>query len=176
MIEVEAKIKIENPKKIRALAKKVGKFKGIQTKTDDYYTLQKNSKYPKKSLRIRNLDGTYQINFKEKLSYVKGIHAKNETEFVVKEIAPFMRLIKNFGFKHWLRKIKLSEIYEIERNFHIEINNVKNLGWFIEIEYLAHKGEIEKARKKILTVIRKLDLSSEEIIKTGYTKMLWDKR
>jgi len=99
MIEVEAKIKIENPKKIRALAKKVGKFKGIQTKTDDYYTLQKNSKYPKKSLRIRNLDGTYQINFKEKLSYVKGIHAKNETEFVVKEIAPFMRLIKNFGFK-----------------------------------------------------------------------------
>ena len=40
MIEVEAKIRISEPDKIRKLAGKIGKFKGRVKKIDDYYTLE----------------------------------------------------------------------------------------------------------------------------------------
>jgi len=178
MIEVEAKIKVSNPNKYRKKILEITKLVKKAKKIDDYYSLEQNPKknYPKKSLRIRKINKHYEINFKQKLSYIKGIHAKNEQEFMVTDIRNFLNLIKDFGFKHWLRKIKYSEVYEINKNFHIELNNVKNLGWFIEIEYLAKPNEISKARNNILKIMKQLSLDKDKIIKDGYTKMLWNKK
>lgn len=175
MIEVEAKVKISSPEKYRKLAKRLGNLVEKEEKIDDYYTLQKNKSYPKKSLRVRKKNGIYEINFKERISYKNGIHAKNEQEFQVTDIHNFLALIANFGFKKWLTKIKHSEIYEIKKNFHIEINQVKSLGWFLEIEYLTEKNQIEKARKEIQEVMKKLQVQKNQIVKDGYTKMLWEK-
>ena len=174
MIEVEAKIKIPAPEKFRKLARGIGRLIEEEKKIDDYYTLSPKGKYPKKSLRVRKKNAHYEINFKQKLSYIKGIHAKDEREFQVTDINNFIKLIEDFGFRKWLTKIKDSEVYEIKKNFHLEINHVKNLGWFIEIEFLATEKEIPKARKEILQVIKKLGLSQRQVIKDGYTKMLWD--
>lgn len=177
MIEVEAKIKISNPEKLRKkISEIIGKRKK-ETKIDYYYTMERNkSIYPKKSLRVRKIDHKYQINFKQKLSYIKGIYAKDEREFEVTDIKNFLKLITDFGFRLWLIKEKYSESYEIKKNFHIELNNVKNLGWFVEIEYLTDKNSIAEARKRILEIIKKLSLKKEKIIKEGYTKLLWNKR
>ncbi len=225
MIEVEVKVKVASAGEIRKKIKAIAKFSDRIKKVDAYYTLESLGSYPRKSLRVRKLNGNcqepatkmvgasqvlehtrlqdfsnleshqeserrkflrfataekskclmYQINFKEKLSYVKGVHAKRETEFSVSDIKGFLLLINNFGFRNWLVKEKISEIYELKRNFHIELNNVKNLGWFLEIEYLAKPKEIEKARAEILKVMEKLGVKEEEIIKKGYTKMLWER-
>jgi len=178
MIEVEAKIKISNlkefRKKISEIAKPIKKVKKI----DDYYTLEPSPRktYPKKSLRIRKTNNKYEINFKQKLSYIKGIHAKNEEEFTTSDIQNFLDLIHDFGFKKWLTKIKHSEIYQINKNFRIEINHVNKLGWFIEVEYLTTRNNIKKARQQILKVIKQLNLKQKDIIKDGYTKLLWNKR
>ena len=142
MIEVEAKIKIPSPEKYRKSAKKLGKLIEKQKKTDEYYTLEPLNKYPKKSLRIRKKNKHHIVNFKQKLSYVKGVHAKVESEFLTSDIKNFTNLIKDFGFKKWLTKIKHSEVYKIKKNFHLELNHVKTLGWFIEIEYLTTKQGI----------------------------------
>jgi len=174
MIEVESKVKIKNPeafrKKIRALAKYKGKVK----KVDDYYTLEPKSHYPKKSLRIRKLNSHYQINFKQRELYLKGVHAKKETEFTASKIEDFLALIKDFGFRKWLTKEKITYLYQIKKNFHIELNNVKKLGWFLEIEYLTVPSKIKQARREILKVMEKLKISKKDAIKDGYTKMLWD--
>jgi len=175
MIEVEAKIKISNPNDFKKKALSLGKFLGKTKKIDDYYTLESLKKYPKKSLRIRKIDHKYEINFKQKLSYVKGVHAKEESEFTVSDIKGFLALIKDFGFKKYLVKEKHSQIYEISKLFHIEINNIKKLGWFLEIEYLTNEKNIPKARRQILEIVRKLGISKKKIIKDGYTKLLWDK-
>jgi predicted adenylyl cyclase CyaB len=175
MIEVEAKIKISSPEKYRILVSKIAKHIKTLKKTDDYYTLQSLKTYPKKSLRIRKTKDKYEINFKQHLSYVNGIHAKNEQEFTTSDINNFLNLIKDFGFKKWLTKIKHSEVYEINKNFHIEINKVNNLGWFIEIEYLAKPNQIKPARTQISKVIKQLNLNKESIIKEGYTKLLWNR-
>src|SRR3989344_1783865 len=137
MIEVETKAKIISPERFRIRAQKIGRYKGKERKVDDYYTLESTKHYPQKSLRIRRRSGFFEVNFKERLSYKDNIYAKNETEFKIADIRDFLRLLNEFGFKKWLTKEKYTEIYEIKNNFHIELNHLKNLGWFVEIEYLC---------------------------------------
>jgi adenylate cyclase class 2 len=175
MIEVEAKVKISNPDKARLQAKKLGKYIGKQTKADDYYSLETRG-YPKKSLRTRKLNGFYQVNFKHWLKNKSKIDTKKEVEFKVSNIEEFLELIHEFGFRKWISKHKTSEVYEIKKNFHIEINNVHKLGWFLEVEYLATKKEIEKARHEVMKVIREFGFDEKDIVKSGYTKLLWDKK
>ena len=176
MIEVESKAKIINPERFRVLAQKIGRYKGKERKVDDYYSLESESSYPKKSLRIRKKSGFYMINFKQRISYKLGVHAKKETEFKVSDVAGFVRLIHDFGFKKWLTKEKYTELYEIKRHFNIELNHVKNLGWFVEVEYLCNGKGTEKARKEVLDALKKLGLRQKDIVKEGYTKLLWDKK
>lgn len=176
MIEVEAKVRMPDSSDYRSKIKSLAKFIKKENKIDDYYTLQSLLSYPKKSLRVRKKGNIYEINFKQRISYKNGIHAKNEHEFTLKNISPFIALITDFGFKHWLRKEKTTELYNIEKNFNIEINNVKNLGWFLEVEYLCNKDQINNARKRVLEILKKLNVKKKDIVKEGYTKMLWDKR
>ena len=175
MIEVEAKATIENLSEIKKKAAKIGKYIGHKRKTDEYYTLENLSKYPKKSIRIRKKKGKYEVNFKRKLSYIKGVHAKKEVELKIQDISGFKALIKDFGFKKWLGKEKETYLYKIKKNFNIEINKVKNLGWFLEIEYLCLPEEINKARNEVLKVAELLGVRKKDIIEKGYTKILWEK-
>ncbi len=175
MIEVEAKARIIHPEKFRVLAQKIGHYKGKERKVDDYYSLESVNNYPKKSLRVRKRSGFHEINFKQRISYKNGVYAKKETEFRVSDISGFLRLIHEFGFKKWLTKEKYTELYEIKKNFHIELNHVKKLGWFVEVEYLSSQKDIEKARAEVLRVMNQLSLHKKDIVKEGYTKLLWNK-
>ncbi len=172
MIEVEAKIKINNPysvrKEISGFARRIGKEK----KVDDYYSLEEG--YPKRSLRVRRRKWIYEINFKQRISYSNGVHAKKEVEYRVEDIGWFLSLIKDFGFKRWLRKDKTTELYEIKKNFHIELNYVKKLGWFLEVEYLCNEGSVSRCRKEVLDIVKELGFSEKDLVKDGYTKMLWN--
>ena len=176
MIEVEAKVRVKNLKEARAKIRKIGKYKGRERKIDDYYALESLREYPRKSLRVRRMNGKYIINFKQRISYDAGVFAKKEVEFETSDIAGFIELIKNFGFRKWLRKEKETELYEIKKNFHIEINYVKKLGYFLEVEYLAEKSEIGMARREVERVLHELGIEKNDIVKDGYTKMLWNLR
>lgn len=176
MIEVESKIFVENPNAIRERAKMLGKYSGTELKIDDYFTRESIDRYPKESMRVRKVNGFYITNFKQRLSYEHGVHAKKEIEHIVKDIRSLMRVMAAFGFRKWLRKEKRCEIYEIKKNFHIELNYVKKLGWFVEIEYLVKKvSQIKSARQEVVRVIEALGLDERDAIKKGYTKMLWEK-
>ncbi|MEI6849817.1 MAG: class IV adenylate cyclase [archaeon] len=176
MIEVESKARIINPEKLRVLAQKIGHYKGKERKVDDYYSLEPKGKYPQKSLRIRKRSGFYEVNFKQRIFYKNGVHAKKETEFKVSDIEDFLRLIGDFGFRKWLTKEKYTELYEIKKNFHIELNHVKNLGWFVEVEYLSSLKEAHGVAKEVRLVMEKLGINKKDIVKEGYTKLLWDKK
>ena len=179
MIEVESKIAVSEKelREIREEIKKIGQFEQKKRKVDDYYALENLKTYPKKSLRIRKINKGYTVNFKQAIGYEKGMHAKREVEFHVDDINGFLALISDFGFRKWLTKEKESEIYHIKPNLHIEINKLKGLGWFLEIEALVKKKEEIRAAEKEIEKIRKLlGVDKRKAIKEGYTKQLWEKR
>ena len=116
----------------------------------------------------------YQINFKQSLLFHHHIHAKKETEFSASNIDDFLALLEEFGFQKWLRKEKRSEVYRLGEHFHIELNQVKGLGWFVEVEYLALPSEVARAEKKVFEVLKSLGFQERDFVKEGYTKLLWD--
>ena len=178
LYEVESKAKISNVNDLRKKIKKIAKFTGKEKKVDEYFAVQKRG-YPKKAFRIRKTGKKHLINFKKwiKKYWDSQVVVKEEYEFELLHLKEFLILMEDLGFKKWIKKIKISEDYNYkgDKKILIEINNVKHLGYFLEIEYLAKKNEIGKAKKKIKNVLKELGIKKSEINNTGYTKMLWRK-
>lgn len=180
--EVEVKVKIDNLKSLKEKIKKIAKFKEKETKDDSYFSTQKSG-YPLKAFRIRDDKQKIIVNLKKRFSKPdkSGIVVKKEFEFELsdkKHIDNFFVLIKDFGFKEWLHKRKITEKYSLNKNkkVSLEINQVENLGNYLEIEYLAEKDEIGKAKKVISETLEKLEIPKSAIDNVGYTKRLYDKK
>ena len=177
-LEVETKVKIRDVSKLRKKIQKIGRLVKKESRMDDYFAI-KIKGYPKKAFRIRDDGKAYVVNFKKWLKkyWSKDIVVKEEFEFKIKEPKHFLALMKDLGFVEWMKKIKSSESYvsKKDKRLVIEINKVKHLGYFMEMEYLSRKSEMEKAKKKIRQALKELEIKPDQIDNTGYTKMLWDK-
>jgi predicted adenylyl cyclase CyaB len=174
-LEVESKIKVSNVKDMRKKIKKIAKYIKTERKIDNYYSL-KSGVYPKKSLRVRSKGSKVEVNFKKWGPYNKGIHTKEESEFEVSDLKNFFGLLNDFGFKRWISKEKTTELYKTRDGINLELNHVKKLGWYLEIEALCHKSGVSKAKKNILNIRKKLEIDNKDIEKRGYTKQLWSLR
>lgn len=181
--EVETKLMIPESEvsKLRAKIKTIGKFEKKGKKADDYFAIKRLG-YPKKAFRIRATKDNFEVNFKKhhKNLWTKEIVVKEEFEFRLKgkdEVEDLLSLFKDLGFVEWVKKIKWNETYKYkkDKNVSIELNKVKHLGYFMEIEYLVPKSKVETARNKIMDVLKDLDVPLDWIDNTGYTKMLWYK-
>ena len=173
-MEVETKIPISDKEinGVRARIKEISKFIKQETKKDDYYSLEYFS-YPSRSLRIRDKGKIKEVNFKKKHSYINGVHAKKEVQFEILDTSGFFELIEDFGFRKWLHKEKETELYRTKNGVNIEINKVKGLGYFLELEVLCPLKSVASARKKVVAVRSALGFTEADSERRGYTKQLW---
>jgi len=185
-LEVETKVKLRKDEvaDLRKRILKIAKFEKKKSKSDDYFAIPIKMKgmikqYPKKAFRIRDDGDSYVINFKHWLRkyWTDEIVIKEEYEFETKSPDKFLALMFDLGFKQWLKKYKISESYRYKKNkkVDIEINKVKHLGYFMEIEYIAEPRERKKAVKTVYDILKELKIDFKDITNVGYTKMLWDK-
>lgn len=172
-IEVESKVRVDDLPEARKRIKKIAKYVKTEKKIDDYYSLNPLKGYPKKSLRVRDKGRKCVVNFKQRIWYKDGVWAKKEVEFGISDIDNFHDLLKEFGFIKWMRKEKKTELYKTKEGVMIELNYVKKLGWFIELEVLCKENEMKDAAKRINKIRKLLNIKKEEIEKKGYTKLLW---
>jgi len=184
LLEVETKIKVDNSevKKFRKRIREIAKFEKKGKKVDDYFAIKKNPMYyPKKAFRSRTTSDHIEINFKKHLKkfWTKNIVVKQEFEFKIPkdDFKDMMELFYDMGFTEWIQKVKWNETYKWKKDkkVSIELNKVKHLGYFIELEYLAKPSQMKKAIRKLQTVIKELRIKQNQIDNTGYTKMLWYK-
>ena len=182
-LEVETKVKLNDSEipELRRKIKQIAKFEKKGTKADDYFAIQKKG-YPKKAFRVRATPKEFEVNFKRWLTkyWTPEVVVKQEFEFVLKgkeEVQDLLELFKDLGFTEWVKKIKRNETYKYKKNkrLSIEINHVKHLGYFMEMEYLAQPSEMKKAINLIKNVLKELEIDPNQIDNTGYTKMLWYK-
>ena len=173
-IEVETKIPLKQSdlNRIRKKIKEIAKFVKKENKKDDYYTLE-YFQYPEKSLRIRDKGSIREVNFKKRNSFSKGVYAKKEVQFEISDIKGFFDLIEDFGFRRWLHKEKTTELYTTKNGVNIELNYVKKLGWFLELEILCPPNHVSSARNKIVAVREELGFKESDCEPRGYTRQLW---
>jgi len=181
-LEVETKVKIKNVAELRNKIQKIARLDKKERRADDYFALKRKFRrhgYPKKAFRIRNKGDKHEVNFKKWLKkyWDDYIVVKQEYEFETKHPKEFLALMFDLGFTQWMKKFKKSESYrhKKDKRIIIEINKVRHLGYFMEIEYLCQPKEMKKAKNKIMQVLKELGIKKEQIDNTGYTKMLWKK-
>jgi predicted adenylyl cyclase CyaB len=182
-LEVETKVKLNNDQvpALRRQIKKIATFEKRGQKSDDYFSNQAKG-FPKKAFRFRQMSDRIEVTFKKHLKqyWTKEVVVKQEFEFKLKgakNMNDLLELFKDFGFKEWVKKIKRNETYKHNENkkISIEINHVKHLGYFMEIEYLCQEHEMKKAIRAITNTLKELKIDFNQIDNTGYTKMLWYK-
>jgi len=180
-LEVETKAKIDNVSELRKKIKKIAVLKKKESRGDDYFAL-KIKTYPKKAFRIRYDGKKYVVNFKKRIKslFSKDIVVKEEFEFEIKDlknINNFLYLLEDLGFKQWVKKRKHTESYthKKDKRIIIEINKVEHLGYYLEIEYLAKRSEVGKAKRKIRSTLKELEIGKDQIDNVGYTRRLYDK-
>jgi len=185
-LEVETKVRIKDVNALRKKIQRIARFEKKETRADDYFAIPRKRfgihTYPRKAFRIREKPDKYELNFKKWLKKLwdKDIVVKQEFEFSLKnkiDVEDLLALFRDLGFKEWVKKRKTSESYlhKKEKRIVIEINFIKHLGYFMEIEYLCQPSEMETAKKKIRQTLEELEINPKDIDNTGYTKMLWDK-
>lgn len=178
-LEVETKAKIDNVPLLRKKIQKIAKLEKKESRGDDYFALKINT-YPKKAFRIRYDGKKYVVNFKKRIKslFSRDIVVKEEFEFTLSDNPDnFLSLIEDLGFKQWVKKRKHTEsyIHKKDKRIIIEINKVEHLGYYLEIEYLAKRNEVNKAKKKIRETLKELGITKGQIDNVGYTKRLYDK-
>ena len=89
MIEVEAKIKISNPKEFRKKVRKLARYKGKTKKIDDYYTLESLKKYPRKT-------SIQDISHEE----IKDVLSKVISNFDEANVSESLSYASKFDLKH----------------------------------------------------------------------------
>lgn len=181
LLEVETKVRIDDVAALRKRIKEIAVHEKTQSRGDDYFAMQKVG-YPKKAFRIRDNGEKLVVNFKKHLKdlYSDGIVVKEEYEFTLNDVAHlgnFLALLEDFGFKEWVKKRKHTEsyLYKKDKRVVIEINHVEHVGTYMEIEFLAKRSEVPKAKKKILEVLDLLGIKKDHIDNVGYTRRLYDK-
>jgi adenylate cyclase class 2 len=178
-LEVETKVKIDDYSSFKKKIEKIAKLSKKEIKIDNYFSINKKG-YPEKAFRVREKNNKYEINFKKwvKKYWTPYIVVKEEFEFGTDDPENLIFMMRDLGFSKWLKKEKKCLIYTYNKNkkASIELNKVKRLGNFIEVEYLCQAKELSKAKKTIMQILKELDIKKEQIDNTGYTKLLWKKK
>lgn len=180
-MEVEIKAICSDFKEIEKLLKiKEAEFIKKAYQTDIYYNapnrdLRETNEYIRVRYSDQNKEGifAYHVNINE--------HANKEYEVKIDDFKVFIQILETFGFKQ-LGKIEKERIVYMLNGFVITLDDVKNIGKFMEIETNCEKeSEINDRRDECISLLENLHISRENLtdiwlanIATGKQKILSD--
>jgi len=177
VLETEIRFKVKNYRQLKNKLREVGaKIIKKEKITDENFTLKtRNFWKTVECLRIRSVgkskEGilTYKPSGKRysKFLSVKEINVHISDKEVLKKIFSYLDIV---SLPYASKIEKLRETYKLGK-FWVAIDHVKNVGKFVEIEYLGSKN----VKKELLAIVEKLGLSEEELVKESVGFKFLDK-
>jgi len=184
--EIEIRIALDKKSflNLKRRIKKIAKIKKKSQEIDDYFTpFHRNfvkPKYPFEWLRIGKRGNQNLITYKHFYPEYADYHTHcDEYETKIDNTDSLKKIFSALNFKKLITVDKKREVYQYKNEFEISLDEVKNLGYFMEIEAKKDFRGITKTRKKIFEFTKKLgfDLSKEDKeINRGYPYLLMKKK
>lgn len=174
-MEIELRAKVNN---LNLLEKKLNELPGIKEKKInerqiDIYLKHEKDKERKMIIRLRK---NYENN--EAILTFKGRSVTNKEDICwedydtpIKNPDKLERLLINNGYVYvcLIDKVRQSFSYQ---DYEINIDNIRDLGVFIEIEKKDKEENISQIKKEILNLLTKLGIKENEIINKGYVQLV----
>ncbi|MCZ7357338.1 MAG: class IV adenylate cyclase [Candidatus Methanoperedens sp.] len=173
MIEVEVKAYVDDPKHLERSIIALGAAPiGIETQADTYY----NAPYrdfgkTDEALRIRVKGSEYFLTYKgPKMDKISK--TRKEFEVGIKGGHNMGEILTSLGFCPVATIVKKRKNYRLGE-FFIALDEVRNLGNFIEIEISAMKSKNHEEKvESIFRLLEKLNISRESTIRKSYLEMV----
>jgi len=182
-IEVELKARLKNPeqveKEIIKKAKPVGEF----IEEDIYFTFANTTGYQKQRFRLRRVQEKAIVTVKIEGKAEPGVEANQEFEFEVSDPEAFKVFCQEFGFRVLIEKKKKVKRFlfippedEFSEKITIELNQVENLGYFLELETLVeNQNQILPASRYLKKLLQEFKIPLSQIESRPYTELLYEK-
>lgn len=152
--DIETEIKIELSKKeylnLKALFKNRIKYITEILQNDSYYKLLKSDCY----LRIRTAGNKNIVTYKE---YHKNYCDEFEVE--IDDVKSMVKIFAGLGLKQHVMLEKKRIVYSYLNKYEIVLDNVKNLGYFVEIEIKKYDFDKLEEYQKLLQVAKDFGLN-----------------
>ena len=146
-VEIEIQVNIENPKSLAEFLKKNGSFQSEKHQIDEYFSPAHRDfiavRPAKEWLRLRDADRKYSINYKNWYFDENGkSHYCDEFETKIESAELVRKILLALNFKSLIVVDKIRKIW-IYKDYEVAIDSVKNLGDFVEIEYIGEDNKID---------------------------------
>jgi predicted adenylyl cyclase CyaB len=168
-LNIEIKARCNDPENIRKILQKRGAdFKGIDHQTDTYF------KVPNGRLKLREGNIEYSLVYYDRED-ISGPKRSDIVYYHPNKKAPVKELLsKALGKLITVKKKR--EIYYID-NIKFHIDEVEELGSFVEIEAIDETGSIsaEQLYKQCTEYIELFKIKESSLLKNSYSDMLLEK-
>jgi predicted adenylyl cyclase CyaB len=181
MKEIEILIKVLDKKSKVLKNLKKFKFLGIKKTLDVYfYDPLRGELKPNKSgaldrcFRLRQKDKKNFLVYKiDRFDNLKTWLYSDEYEVEVSDFKTTIKILKQLGFKV-LVNIKNKKHTFLTNKYEIVLEDVENLGLFLEVECLAvnNKENINEVKKEIRSFIKSLDIKLGEELNVGKPELM----
>ncbi|MGB9729211.1 MAG: class IV adenylate cyclase [Thermoprotei archaeon] len=175
MIEAEIKIPIKNPEIIRTILKNRGELVSITKQRDIYFQHPfRDFMITDEALRLRDENGVYELTYKgPKIGNIGK--TRLEISINVNNFDKTKQLLENLGFKAFIRISKIRELYKIDETF-IAIDNVENLGYYVEFEkQIPDSKDVEQTERELINLAKELGLEINKSTRKSYLELLLEK-
>ena len=165
-LEIEKKYYIKNAtiKNLSQIIRKSGaEYVGDSSQCDIYFNVPgRNSLISKECLRIRASGAKKEITYKpptKESNMNNGFFAKKEVNLPIRDIETAKTLLLDIGCTVLAEVKKTRKRYKLDK-FKIFIDNVQNIGLFIEIEIMDISDNIQKGIKEIDELMKRLNINN----------------
>lgn len=176
----EIEILVELYENIENIKNKFSKFEyhGLKHVIDEYYyDPKRNTLKPDKNmqldhcLRLRSKNNKYYITYKDDIFDNGQWLYSNEYETAIENVDMLREIFARLGLKKLLVIDNKKETYKYN-DYEIVLEDVKELGLFMEVEYCTNEDiDIKIIKKEIQEFINNLNLNVSEELNMGKPEM-----
>lgn len=161
-VEIEITLNIENNKPLMEFLEKNAEFEKEKHQIDEYFSPAHRDfldvRPVKEWLRLRDVDGEYSINYKN-WHYDKNgkSYHCDEYETKVEDLRQIKKILDILNFKSLVKVDKIRKTW-IYKDYEIDIDSVKKLGDFVEVEYIGKDEDVDpkKITEEMINFLKNL--------------------
>ena len=173
MIEIEVKVKADLKRVEERLIEEGADFVNEERQIDTYYNApDRDFAQTDEALRLRSVGRKNMLTYKGPRLDTASKSRKEVTVSVTRKRTE--ELLSSLGFS------KFGQVTKVRRNYRlgdilVSLDDVENLGTFMEIEALAEEKDFELQEKRVLELLEKLGFSEGAIIRDSYLELIYGK-
>lgn len=163
-MEIEIKATFDDKEKLKSNLLKLGATQEkVKHQVDEYYNHpSRDTRKTKEYIRLRYKPGDKAGVFARHVNVADGV--TKEYEVGVEDVSMFKQILDGFNFPLLGTIDKKRETFKLNE-FSVTIDEVKDIGNFLEIEVDGEESQIEEKKKSCIELLKKLGLSEKNLCK-----------